>query len=239
LNKRPAPARFTSPHWFSARRSRNSTGRDHYARLVRAERQLVEDAQRLGVDVKQREEGAWLSLLLSALTFSINVTEYKLDGLARHAASLINDENVLGATLVVRSMLEHHAVAIELGAKLRSLWDRAEKAAPSSQQVTSALAEAEKQIARVLASSTARARTVCSSIRLSVRLIVSAQHRDFGSGGAPTKRRNVFSPSFGSRALKLRMRSRPQKNTAAAISAVGTRGSRRVSRTPSNRSRSL
>jgi hypothetical protein len=87
------------------------------------------------------------------LTFSINVTEFKLSSLARQAARLINTENVLGATLAVRSMLEHHAVALELGTKLQALWRRAERAAPSEQQVTDALAEAEKQIARVLAGS--------------------------------------------------------------------------------------
>jgi hypothetical protein len=50
-------------------------------------------------------------------------------------------------------MLEHHAVAIELGEKLRALWERAEKGAPNSKQVSDAFTEAEKQIARVLAGS--------------------------------------------------------------------------------------
>lgn len=50
-------------------------------------------------------------------------------------------------------MLEHHALAIELGETLRTLWERAEKGAPNTPQVADALAEAEKQIARVLAGS--------------------------------------------------------------------------------------
>jgi len=40
-----------------------------------------------------------------------------------------------------------------LGEKLRALWVRAEKGAPNTQQVSDAFAEAEKQIARVLAGS--------------------------------------------------------------------------------------
>lgn len=124
-----------------------------YALLVEVERQLVAAAQHLAPGAGQRDDATRLSLLCSGLTFSINITELKLDSLARQAARLINAENVLGATLAVRSMLEHHAVAIELGTKLQALWKRAERAAPSEHQVTAALLEAEKQIARVLAGS--------------------------------------------------------------------------------------
>lgn len=132
---------------------RTAAGRVEYASLVEQEHQLVQDAQRLVPGAGQRDDKAWLSLLLSGLTFAINVTEFKLSSLARQAARLINAENVLGATLAVRSMLEHHAVAIELGGKLRVLWERAEKGAPNSKQVSDAFTQAEKQIARVLAGS--------------------------------------------------------------------------------------
>jgi hypothetical protein len=124
-----------------------------YAFLVECERQLVQAAEHLTPGSGKHDDASWLSFLCSGLTFSINVTEFKLGFLARHAARLINAGNVLGATLAIRSMLEHHAVAIELGTKLSSLWERAEQAAPSEGKVTSALAEAEKQIARVLAGS--------------------------------------------------------------------------------------
>lgn len=133
---------------------RTAAGRVRYAFLVEDERRLVEAAERLGPGAGRRDNEAWLSLLLSGLTFAINVTEFKLDSMARMAARLINAENVLGATLAVRSMLEHHAVAIELGTKLQALWKRAEQAAPSEEQIADAFAEAEKQIARVLAGST-------------------------------------------------------------------------------------
>lgn len=133
---------------------RTAARRVRYAFLVEDERRLVEDAERLGPGAGQRDNEAWLSLLLSGLTFAINVTEFKLESMASMAARLINAENVLGATLAVRSMLEHHAVAIELGTKLQALWKRAEQAAPIEQQIADAFAEAEKQIARVLAGST-------------------------------------------------------------------------------------
>ena len=132
-----------------------AAGRFDYALLVKAERQLVDDAESCSKGASPRDAKARLSLLLSGLTFAINVTEHKVDSLARQAAGLINAENVLGATLAVRSMLEHHAVAIELGTKLQALWERAERAAPSEQQVTAALDQAEKQVARVLAGNSA------------------------------------------------------------------------------------
>ncbi len=125
--------------------------RSRYAFLVEDERRLVVDAERLGAIPGRHDDASWLSLLCSALTFSINVTEFKLDTLAEQAARLINAENVLGAALVVRSMLEHHAVAVELGKKLRDLWNRIERAAPSKEQISTVLSEAEKQIARALA----------------------------------------------------------------------------------------
>jgi hypothetical protein len=124
-----------------------------YASLVETERRLVEDAERLAPGTGQRDDAPWVSLLCSGLTFSINVTEFKLQSLARQAARLISAENVLGAALAVRSMLEHHAVAIELGRKVKALWERAERSAPNDRLVTDALAEAERQIARVLAGS--------------------------------------------------------------------------------------
>lgn len=125
--------------------------RYHYALLVEVERQLVADAERLGGIPGRHDDPSWLSLLCSGLTFSINVTEFKLDTLVEQAARLINAENVFGATLVVRSVLEHHAVAVELGKKLRALWNQIERAAPSEEQISVLLGEAEKQIARVLA----------------------------------------------------------------------------------------
>ena len=82
------------------------------------------------------------------------MSEHKLDSLARQAARLISAENMLGATLAVRAMLEHHAIAIELGGKLRALWERAEKGAPDTRcKSLMHFAEADKQIARVLAGS--------------------------------------------------------------------------------------
>ena len=128
-----------------------SANRREYVLLVEAERRLVQDAVNLAPVPDLRTDAANLSLLCSALTFSINVTEFKLRTMALQAARLLNAQNVLGATLVVRSMLEHHAVAVGLGGKMRAVWSRAERAAPVEAQVRAALSEAEKQIARVLA----------------------------------------------------------------------------------------
>ncbi|MGV7254552.1 hypothetical protein PJI20_10275 [Mycobacterium kansasii] len=129
------------------------TGQNMYAVLVQRERQLAQDAARLVPETETTDDKERLAVLVSALSFSIYLSEHKLDSLARQAARLINEENVLGATLAVRSMLEHHAVATELGGKLGALWERAEKGAPNTRQVADAFAEAEKQIARVLAGS--------------------------------------------------------------------------------------
>lgn len=124
-----------------------------YAFLVEDERRLVAEAARLGSASGKRDDASWLSLMCSALTFSINVTEFKLDTLGRQAARLVNAENVVGAALVIRSMLEHHAVAVELGKKLSALWERMERVAPNDERVAAILGDAEKQIARVLAGS--------------------------------------------------------------------------------------
>lgn len=132
---------------------RTVAGQNRYAFLVAQEHRLAEDAARLVPATVQRDAKERLSVLVSGLSFAINVTEYKLDSLAFQAARLINARNVVGAALAVRSMLEHHAVAIELSEKLRVLWERAEKGAPNTHKVSDAFAEAEKQIARVLAGS--------------------------------------------------------------------------------------
>jgi len=124
-----------------------------YAFLVTLERQLATDASQLPIGTGLDAASDRLPLLVSALSFSINLAEYKLVSLARHAALFINNENVLGAALSVRSMLEHHAIAIALGNKAQELWARAEQQAPDERKVAEALKEAEKQVARVLAGS--------------------------------------------------------------------------------------
>lgn len=122
--------------------------------LVRDEEQLIAGVARLGTVPGKRDDAVtWLQLMCSALTFSINITEFKLDMLGCQAARALNAENVVGAALVVRSMLEHHAVAIALGKKLGALWEQIERKAPSDHQVATILGEAEKQVARVLAAS--------------------------------------------------------------------------------------
>jgi hypothetical protein len=128
-------------------------GQNKYAFLVQQEHRLAQDAARLVPATAEKDDRERLAVLVSALRFSIILSEHKLDSLAGRAARLITEENVLGATLAVRAMLEHHAVAIELGGKLRALWERVEKVAPNTPQVADAFAEAEKQIARVLAGS--------------------------------------------------------------------------------------
>ena len=61
-------------------------------------------------------------------------------------------------------------------------------------------------------------RTDSSSVTLRARESVSAEHRCATSGTLPTSLKNGFSDSFGSRALRLRMRKSPAKNNVAAIS---------------------
>lgn len=125
--------------------------RNRYAFLVTQEHQLATDASQLPFETRPDTYTERLPLLVSALSFSINLAEYKLDSLARHAAQLLNSENVLGAALSVRSMLEHHAIAIALGNKVQELWARAERHAPNEPKVNETFKEAEKQVARVLA----------------------------------------------------------------------------------------
>lgn len=141
----------SSDSWPEALRT--VAGQNRYAFLVAQEQQLARDASLLLVGAGSCDGKERLSVLVSGLNFAINLTEYKLSSLACQASRLINSENVLGAALAVRSMLEHHAVAIELGKKLGVLWERAEKHAPNAQKVAEAFGEAEKQLARVLAGS--------------------------------------------------------------------------------------
>lgn len=128
-------------------------GQNRYAFLVAHEKKLAQKAAHLVAGTGQNDDTERLSIVVTALKFSINLTEHKLNSMARQAARLINSENVLGATLVIRSMLEHHAVAIELGKKLEVVWERMERKASNNIDVTEVFAEAEKQIARVLAGS--------------------------------------------------------------------------------------
>jgi hypothetical protein len=128
-------------------------GQNKHAFLVQQEHRLAQDAARLVPATAENDDKERLAVLVSALNFSIILSEHKLDSLARQAARLITEENVLGATLAIRSMLEHHAVAIELGGRLRALWERVEKGAHDTRQVNDAFEEAQKQIARVLAGS--------------------------------------------------------------------------------------
>lgn len=132
---------------------RTAAGQKRYAYLVAQEQRLAQEAKSLPVTTDSCDEKARLSVLVSSLNFAINVIEYKLSSMARQAALLINAANVLGAALIVRSMLEHHAVAIETGEKLQTMWAQAQKHAPDASKVAQALASAEKQLARVLAGS--------------------------------------------------------------------------------------
>ncbi len=136
------------PHAFAT-----DAGQNRYAILIQQERKLTQDAAKLSPANAPEGYEQRLSLLASGLSFSINLTEYKLDLLARQAAYFLNKANVLGAALAVRSLLELHAIAVTLSDKLQSLWERAERSAPNTPKVAAALAEAEKQIARVLAGS--------------------------------------------------------------------------------------
>ena len=129
----------------------NAGGKVAYARLLEMEGKLSQEAQ--GLSPAGGYDESRLQLLCSALLFSINLTEHQLNRLASQCARFINGDNVLGAALVVRSMLEHHAVAAELNKKLREVWDRIEKAWPNRERILDSLGVVEKQIARVLAGS--------------------------------------------------------------------------------------
>lgn len=128
---------------------RSAAAQDSYRTLVRLEKDLVEAARMLLPAAGSDTTADRVVLLLSALAFAITLTEYKLQSLSRRAATLLNHKNVLGAAIAVRSMIEHHAVAIVLGDKMDGLWERLEKGgAPED-----SLMDAEKQVARVLAGS--------------------------------------------------------------------------------------
>jgi hypothetical protein len=126
--------------------------------LLNANAKLSTAATRIAAARAQgnTDDEAWLAVLRSAIEFSVSLTEFKVTMLGRDAARLIASGNVLGAALVVRAILEHHAVAIELGEKLRGQWERLAKAqVAKDEKVTAYLREAEKQLARTLASSPA------------------------------------------------------------------------------------
>ena len=143
-----APEKWPEPIDTPATRARHAT-------LVRTEERLVAAAATVGPGPRKSDTPGWVELLVSGLSFAINIAESKLDALARHGAALIVKGNVLGGALVIRSMVEHHALAIELGLKGAAVWDRAEKLAPNPQRVGDELKAAEKQLARALAGSSA------------------------------------------------------------------------------------
>ncbi len=62
---------------------RTAIGQKRYALLVQQEHRLAQDAARLVPATVQWDDEERLSVLVSALTFAINVTEHKLDSLAR------------------------------------------------------------------------------------------------------------------------------------------------------------
>lgn len=131
---------------------RTAFGRINYASLVEQEQQLTDDAKQFARGSDNLDEVAKLTFIYSALTFSINVIEYKLGLFARQAARQINDKYLLGGALIVRSMLEHHALACELSKKLHECWEMDEKKAPDRKQVANTLSDMEKRIALVIAS---------------------------------------------------------------------------------------
>lgn len=130
---------------------RTVSGINRYSHLVMLENQLTVRANSLSDSADSLDGKARLPLLVSSLCFSIHLTEYKLTSMAYQAAHLINVRNVLGAALVVRSILEHHALAVELSSKLQRLWSEAEKRASCDANVTEEFTRAEKHLARVLA----------------------------------------------------------------------------------------
>lgn len=132
---------------------RTVAGQNRYTFLVAQEHRLAQAATPRHITTDSCNDKMQLSVLVSSLSFAINVTEHKLSSMARQAALLINAENVLGVALILRSMLEHHAVAIELGGKLQTMWAHAQKHAPDESKLAEAFAIAEKQLARVLAGS--------------------------------------------------------------------------------------
>lgn len=129
------------------------SGQNRYSYLVLQENRLAQTANSLSMQIGLHDGKEQLSILVSSLSFSINVIEYKMWSMARQTARLINADSVLGVALLVRSMLEHHALAFELGGKLAKAMSEVEKLATNSTKIIELLASAEKQLARVLAGS--------------------------------------------------------------------------------------
>ena len=140
-------SRTPPAEWPDAFRSASSI--DSYLMLVTLEQDLVHTANHFLPEPSGGNDADRISVLLSALAFAITLTEYKLQSLVRRAATLINGSNVLGATIAVRSMIEHHAVAVSLSQTMDAIWERLEKRGGADVY----LQEAEKHVARVLAGS--------------------------------------------------------------------------------------
>lgn len=129
------------------------SGQNRYSYLIHQELQLSHAANSLPVPNGSYEDNKQLSILVTSLSFSINVIEYKMWSMAHQAARLVNADSFLGGALLVRSMLEHHALAFELGEKLTQAKNNMEKSATNSEKILELLENAEKQLARVLAGS--------------------------------------------------------------------------------------
>lgn len=132
---------------------KTTSGQNRYSFLVQQELRLAQAANSLPIPNGSYEGNEQLSILVSSLSFSINVIEHKMWSMARQSARLVNADSVLGMALLVRSMLEHHALAFELGEKLTKAINEVEKSAPNSGKISKLFTNAEKQLARVLAGS--------------------------------------------------------------------------------------
>lgn len=124
--------------------------RTRHSLLVASEAALIADLKR-SRSLPDEQGNELLRRTCSAIAFSLQTLELKLAMLGRDAAMLLLAENFLGAALGIRAMLEHHAVAVELGKKLSGSWNRLGKIHPVDEKMAGLIAEAEKQVARVLA----------------------------------------------------------------------------------------
>ena len=130
---------------------RTTSGKQKYMNLLSQEQQLSREARSLMEHPDANDDRSRLAVILAGITFAINITEHKITLLATQSASLLLKGNVPGAAISIRSIMEHHAIAYELGQHMSALWDKTTKVADKDDKMTAAIKAGERQLARALA----------------------------------------------------------------------------------------
>ena len=93
----------------------------------------------------------WLRFTESAIALALTTTQHKMNFLRVAMVRQLNGHNPLGSILTMRSLVEHQAVALYLGERLKTGWEDLAKHSSSGALQSESLRRLEHDIARFLA----------------------------------------------------------------------------------------